>query len=165
MSGESITALAAAGGLAVVQAAGTDAWTGVRRAVARLLGRGNPEQEALELDRLDRTENALAPGRSGQVIEAERLRWEGVWQTRIEALFENCPPSEAELLAAELQNLVAQAGRYFGAMPSNGGTGVAAGRDVSVQADRGSLAGGAVHVEGGVRLGGPFPEPPREGSH
>ena len=36
--GEGIAALAAAGGAAVVQAAGTDAWGGVRTLVARLLG-------------------------------------------------------------------------------------------------------------------------------
>ncbi|MEU6172343.1 hypothetical protein ABZ832_10455 [Streptantibioticus parmotrematis] len=36
---EALAAPAAAGGTAVVQAAGTDAWTEVRRTVARLLGR------------------------------------------------------------------------------------------------------------------------------
>lgn len=165
MSGESVAALAAAGGLAVVQAAGTDAWAGVRRAVARLLGRGNPEQEALELERLDRTENALVSGGSRQVVEAERLRWEGVWQTRLEALFENCPPAEAGLLTAELQHLLAGAGQSLEATSLSGEKGVMAGRDMSVRADRGSVAGGAVHVEGGVRLEGPFRHSPREGSH
>ncbi|MGW3466207.1 hypothetical protein ACWDE9_44675, partial [Streptomyces olivaceoviridis] len=35
---QALTALAAAGGAAVVQAAGTDAWTGLRQAVARWFG-------------------------------------------------------------------------------------------------------------------------------
>lgn len=69
MAGEALAALAAAGGVAIVQAAGTDAWAGVRRTAARLLGRGDPQQESAELGRLDQTETALVscePDRESQ---------------------------------------------------------------------------------------------------
>jgi hypothetical protein len=56
---QALTALAAAGGTAVVQAAGTDAWTGLRQAVARWFGRGDRQRERVELERLDRTAGEL----------------------------------------------------------------------------------------------------------
>lgn len=41
MLGEALTALAAAGGTVVVQAAGTSGWQGFQRAVARWFARGD----------------------------------------------------------------------------------------------------------------------------
>ncbi|MFZ3474947.1 hypothetical protein ACODT3_01270 [Streptomyces sp. 4.24] len=52
-------ALAAAGGAAVVQAAGTDAWTGLRQAVAGWFARGDARREQAALERLDQTADAL----------------------------------------------------------------------------------------------------------
>lgn len=88
MLDQALTALAAAGGAAVVQAAGTDLWTGLRQAVAGWFGRGDAEREQAELQRLDRTAAEL---RSAPADEAERLRIraEAAWQARMEALLEN----------------------------------------------------------------------------
>jgi hypothetical protein len=47
MLAEAFTALAAASGSAVIQAAGTDAWEGFRRQVARLLGQGDQQREQM----------------------------------------------------------------------------------------------------------------------
>ncbi|MFC9331267.1 hypothetical protein [Kitasatospora sp. NPDC057015] len=55
---EGLTAMAAAGGAGVVQAAGTDAWTTLRARVARLLGRGRQDAEEAALERLGRTRQA-----------------------------------------------------------------------------------------------------------
>jgi hypothetical protein len=52
---EALTALAAAGGTAVVQAAGKDAWTGFRGRVAKWFARGDTGREQVALERLDRT--------------------------------------------------------------------------------------------------------------
>lgn len=57
---EWVAAAVAAGGTAVVQAAGTDAWAIVRQRTARLLSRDDPERERTELMRLDQTATDLA---------------------------------------------------------------------------------------------------------
>ena len=50
---EAMTALASqAGGAAVVQAAGTDAWEGFRQRVAGFLRRGDHQREGVELERV-----------------------------------------------------------------------------------------------------------------
>lgn len=58
---EGMAALAAAGGAAVVSAAGTELWETFRSQVARLLGRGNDATEQITLERLDRTAAELEP--------------------------------------------------------------------------------------------------------
>ncbi|MFI5689937.1 hypothetical protein [Streptomyces sp. NPDC051636] len=60
MLAEAMTATAAAGGSAVVQAAGTDFWAWCRVRGARLIGRGDPARETEALERLDQTASALA---------------------------------------------------------------------------------------------------------
>lgn len=153
MSAEAVAAVAAAGGMAVVQAAGTDAWTTVRRAVARLLGRGSPEQEAAELTRLDQMQTALAG--AGDLV-GQRERWEGVWQTRLELLLESVDAEERLAAVRQLTEIAALArARGLGVQTGNGG--VAAGGDVRVSADGGSVAGAVVRVEGGVHVAGPLP--------
>ncbi|GHH73617.1 hypothetical protein GCM10018781_38430 [Kitasatospora indigofera] len=100
-----LAALAAAGGTAVVQAAGTDAWNGFRTRVARLIGRGDGQREHAELERLDRTADvleAVGPGEAEQV----RIRQEASWQTRFEALLESLTDVEREQVAAELRILL-----------------------------------------------------------
>jgi hypothetical protein len=102
---EALAALAAAGGTAVVQAAGTDAWTGLRTRVARLLGRGEVQREQAELERLDQTATALeAVG----PVEAERMRirQEASWQARFEFLLESLTEDERAQVAAELEDLL-----------------------------------------------------------
>ncbi len=102
---EALTALAAAGGGAVVQAAGTDAWNGLRRRVADTLGRGDAAREHAELERLDHTARILAPGASAD-ITAERLRQEGLWQGRFETLLESLDAPGREHTAQQLHELL-----------------------------------------------------------
>ncbi|AZQ32106.1 hypothetical protein EJ357_47725 [Streptomyces cyaneochromogenes] len=140
--------------MAVVQAAGTDAWATVRRAVARLLGRGHPEQEAAELTRLDQMETALADSSD---LLGQRGRWEGVWQTRLELVLESVDVEERLAAVEKLTEIVALA-RSGGPGLQAGAGGVAAGGDVQVRAEGGSVAGAVVRVEGDVQLGGsPLP--------
>lgn len=153
VSAEAVAALAAAGGMAVVQAAGTDAWQSVRQAVARLLGRGDAERETAELTRLDQMESVLTV--QGDVVD-QRRRWEAVWQTRLEMLLEALDTQGRAAAAEQLTELVAAAQRSRGGMQASPG-GVAAGGDVRIAADSGSVAGAVVQVEGGVHLTGPFP--------
>ncbi|CAM5246154.1 hypothetical protein ACTFBT_38550 [Streptomyces microflavus] len=104
---EGLIAVAAAGGSAVVQAAGTDAWNGIRDGFARLFGRGEPGREQAELERLDQTRSALeAAGEGAQRVQIAQV---ARWQTRLETLLEELPAAEQQLVVAELQALVAQA--------------------------------------------------------
>ncbi|WP_058046790.1 hypothetical protein [Streptomyces roseifaciens] len=110
MLSEALTAAAAAGGTAVVQTAGTDAWTGLRERVARWFGRGDGTRERGELERLDRTAGALeTAARSGQT-ERTRDRQEAVWQDRFETLLEGLPAEQREAAAEELKALVEKYG-------------------------------------------------------
>lgn len=156
MLSEAMTALAAAGGTAVVQAAGTDAWTGVRRQVARWFGRGNPQREHAELERLDQTAGELEAARPTEV-ERVRIRQEAAWQGRIEALLENLEDIERARVADELRTLLARQTPHRGVSAGQGG--LAVGGDVNVRADHGSAA--AVSM-GNVTLGNPSQPGPHQ---
>ncbi|MFE5482381.1 hypothetical protein [Streptomyces sp. NPDC056527] len=106
---EGLMAVAAAGGGAIVQAAATDAWAGIRSGVARILGRGDTGREQAELERLDQTRAELES--VGDGVGAERVQTVLVtrWQTRLEMLLEQLPEGERQQVAAELQALVEQA--------------------------------------------------------
>ncbi|MFJ3789486.1 hypothetical protein [Kitasatospora sp. NPDC090091] len=104
---EALTALAAAGGAGIVQAAGTDVWAEVRGRVARLLGRGRPAAEQAVLERLDRTGAALeAATPEERVLVAERQG--ASWQTRLEDFLEGLDPTEQAEAGARLRELLAQ---------------------------------------------------------
>ncbi|MFK4100855.1 hypothetical protein ACI2L1_12425 [Streptomyces sp. NPDC019531] len=105
---EALTALAAAGGAAVVQAAGTDAWEGLRSQLAQWLGRGDAERERGELDRLDGSAADLADAEPG-IAEQIRSRQEAVWQTRIESMLEDLGNEQRARAAAELRQLLDEA--------------------------------------------------------
>ncbi|MGW6360163.1 hypothetical protein ACWFR5_34610 [Streptomyces sp. NPDC055092] len=137
MLSEAMTALAAAGGTAVVQAAGTDAWTGVRQQVASWFGRGNPQREHAELERLDQTVGELEAAQPTEV-ERVRIRQEAAWQGRMEALLESLENIEQARVADELRTLLAQQASH--SVVSAGQNGLAVGGDVDVRADRGSAA-------------------------
>ncbi|MER5974525.1 hypothetical protein ABT112_33295 [Streptomyces sp. NPDC002055] len=107
MLNEALMAVAGAGGTAIVQAAGTDAWTGLRQRVARLIGRGDAQRERAELERLDRTAQALDEADAGGT-ERARLRQEASWQTRFESLLESLEEAEQQQVAAGLQALVSE---------------------------------------------------------
>lgn len=93
----------------MVQAAGSDAWEGLRSRLARWFGRGDAERERAELERLDRSAADLEAADIG-TAERVRARQETVWQTRIEALLEGLGDDEQRAQAvAELQQLLEQA--------------------------------------------------------
>ncbi len=153
---ESLTALAAAGGAAVVQAATTDAWTGLRERVARWFGRGDGELERVQLERLDRSAAELVAGGGS---EQERALQATVWQTRIEDLLEGLDGEQQEQAATELRALLADTAAAPGVSAAAGG--VAAGRDVSVTAEGGSIAAAVLH--GGAHIGPPPVPDPSQG--
>ncbi|MGJ5829041.1 tetratricopeptide repeat protein [Streptomyces ossamyceticus] len=111
MPEQSWAALTAAGGTAVVRAAGgstgthTDAWAGLRRAVAAWFARGDAERERAELDRLDRTAAALTSAPAPD--DTTRIRQEAAWQTRFEERLEHLDPAERVRAAEELRTLLA----------------------------------------------------------
>jgi hypothetical protein len=100
---ESLTALALAGGTAVVQAAGTDAWNGLRSRVGDLFARGDAARADAELERLDHTAEVLS---SANDFGSELLRQEGVWQGRFEALLESFDAAGQERAAEQLQEML-----------------------------------------------------------
>ncbi|MFE2302677.1 hypothetical protein ACFXAW_31330 [Streptomyces sp. NPDC059445] len=149
MLAEALTALAAAGGTAVVEAAGSDSWTLLRRRVAQLLGQGDSEREHAALERLDHTSQELEtaePDRTSTV----QISQAASWRTRFEMLLESATDAEQRVIAAELHGLLADLGLAPGTPPAAGG--VTAGRDVNINA-----AGGvaAAVINGGVQLGTP----------
>ena len=106
MLAEALTALAAAGGTAVVQAAGNDAWAGFRARVAKWFARGDAEREQVVLERLDRTAAALEAAGPGEV-ERVRAGQEASWQTLFEILLEGLDGEEQQRAADELRDLLA----------------------------------------------------------
>ncbi|MFF8378409.1 hypothetical protein ACF07V_20040 [Streptomyces sp. NPDC015661] len=151
---EVVTALAATGGAAVVQAAGTDAWGGFRTAVARWFGRGRPERERVEIERLDRSAAALEAGH-----EVDRAREEGLWQARFEALFESVDGADRAQAVTELRSLLTTH-VPVGPVVTADRAGLSVGGDADVRADRGSVA--ALRM-GDVVLGSPSQPGPDEG--
>ncbi|MFF4389108.1 hypothetical protein ACFY0G_20310 [Streptomyces sp. NPDC001552] len=126
MLDEAMVALAASVGSGVVQAAGTDAWSALRNRLARLFGRGDRQQETVQLERLDRTAAELtAVGQDGNGPEGngneERSRHGAAWRTRTEDLLEGLDPDERSAAAAELRALLDEAAQA--ARPAAGGAG------------------------------------------
>ncbi|MFG3507996.1 hypothetical protein ACGF5F_21130 [Streptomyces sp. NPDC047821] len=97
--------VAAAFGLAVVQAVGTDAWSAFRDRAARVVGRGDGETARVELERLDRTASVLDRA-DGAERERVGLRQEGAWQAHVERVLEALPDGERADAVAELEALV-----------------------------------------------------------
>ncbi|UYB37820.1 hypothetical protein SLV14_000104 [Streptomyces sp. Je 1-4] len=151
-------ALAAAGGAAVVQAAGTDLWAGFRQRVAQLLGRGDTQREQAELERLDRTA-AVVRTVGPDTEERARIVEEVSWRTRFETLLESSAPEERALVAAELRALLADATPSTATSASAGG--FAAGGRVDIHAESGAIAAGVINGE--VRVGTPWPPGPSQG--
>ncbi|WP_405787232.1 hypothetical protein OG753_04220 [Streptomyces sp. NBC_00029] len=156
MLAESLTALAAAAGAGVVQAATTDAWAGFRDRVAQWFGRGDQRREQVQLERLDRTAAALT---AGEGTEHERDLLAREWQTRFEGVLEDLDEPERERAAAELQVLLPES--TAASRVSAGPGGVAAGRDIHVKAEQGSIA--AAVLQGGAQIGHPPVPDPSQG--
>ncbi|MCX4527419.1 MULTISPECIES: hypothetical protein [unclassified Streptomyces] len=157
---EALLALATAGGTAVVQAAGTEAWEGFRGRLAGWFGRGDSDRERGELVRLDRSASELAAaGPDGDTgAERARIRQEAMWQARFEGLLENLPDDERERAAEELRALL---DTHAAPGVSAGDSGFAVGGDVHVRADHGSIAAAVIH--GGAHLSPPPPPAPSQG--
>jgi len=134
---EALTALAAAGGTAVVQAAGKDAWTGFRARVAKWFARGDAEREQVALERLDRTAAALEAAGPGEV-ERVRARQEASWQTRFEIMLEGLDGEEQQRTADELHALLV--GFAGGRAAAVGQGAVAVAGDVDIHAETGGTA-------------------------
>jgi hypothetical protein len=157
---EALTALAAAGGTAVVQAAGTDLWTGIRDRVARVFSHGNTREATRIVERLDQTAQSLDPnGKTEEELTDARVRLGAVWQARFEDLLEEADDREREELATQVRELVAFASRHDIDVSAGVG-GVAVGGHVNITANDSSVAAGVIH--GGVTLGNPsVPGPER----
>lgn len=161
MLDEALTALAATGGTAVIQAAGTTAWQEFQQSLARWFGRGDEERERTVLERLDHDADALAAvGETGDVGEIERVRigQQAAWQTRFEAVLESLHGDEREQAAQFLRTLLAA---YSSAdRISAGDGGQAVGGNVEIRADHGSAA--ALRM-GDVALHNPPQPGPQQG--
>ncbi|MBK3575160.1 hypothetical protein JHN63_15335 [Streptomyces sp. MBT65] len=117
MLSEIMTAGAAAGGTAVVQAVGTDVWVWLRSRGARLIGRGDPARENDALDRLDRTAAALTAAADEADRERLLVLHQRLWQGEFASLLELLAPAERDRALAELHALE----REFGGSGSSGG--------------------------------------------
>jgi hypothetical protein len=104
-----IDALAALAGNTIVAAAVTDAFDGVRAAVARIFGRGAPDSRVQR--RLDATRQQLAAAAPGD-LENARAAQLRQWQTRLADLLADHPEAAADLraLIAEFRADVPEAG-------------------------------------------------------
>jgi len=149
---ESLIALAALAGNTVVAAATTDAWEAARKKFAQLLGRGDRDGTRLAESRLDQTRQQLE-GVTGQELERAQAELGRAWQVRLQDLLEEDPSIEADLRAL-VQEI--QAALPAG-MVSATDHAVAAGRDVTITADRGGVAAGVIHGDGAL------PNPPGPG--
>ncbi|MFF3727736.1 hypothetical protein ACFYYM_35815 [Streptomyces erythrochromogenes] len=157
---EALATLAVSGGTAVVQAAGQDAWDGLRSQLARWFGRGDAQREDEELERLSRTAEALrtAPGEEPEQL---RSRYAGIWQNRIEDMLESLEGRERAEAAEALRSLLAESERA-GLNVSAADGGVAAAGDINMQAGPGSVVAAA--IRGNVHVGpvSPPESPPEE---
>ncbi|MGD6742993.1 hypothetical protein ACOKM3_14245 [Streptomyces sp. BH106] len=132
-----MAALAAAGGTAVVQAAGTDAWTGFRQRTALWFSRGIPQRENAELERLDRTADGLESAGPAE-LEQVRIRQQAAWQARIEVFLESLDGTERDQAAEQLNALLEQCIPQGGVSAGQGGQAV--GGNVDIRADHGAVA-------------------------
>ena len=148
MLAEALTALASAGGTAVVQAAGNDAWTGFRARVAKWFARGDTGREHGALERLDRTAAALEAAEPDEV-ERVRAGQEASWQTMFELLLEGLDGGEQQRAADELRDVLA--GFAGGGTAAVGPGAVAVAGDVGIHGETG---GAAAWQMGSVQIGG-----------
>ncbi|MEU0645983.1 hypothetical protein [Streptomyces umbrinus] len=154
-----LMALASAAGMAVAQAAGTDAWQGFRERVARLFGRGPAPESGHQtaLERLDRTASELE---RTSPDAAERVADEAAaaWGTRFQDLLEDSDEAGRGQAAAQLRELVALAQQARGGVAA-AGEGIAIGGNAHIQARDHGVA--AVKM-GDVNTGNPSRPGPDE---
>ncbi|WP_328792860.1 MULTISPECIES: hypothetical protein [unclassified Streptomyces] len=151
---ETLTALAAAGGTAVVQAAGTSTWQGFQQAVSRWFGHG--DEEAIRVD-LDRSAQMLAAAREDDDVMAVRDE-QAAWQTRFAVALASLAEPERRSAAEALAALIQATPHADGV--SAAGDGLAVRGKVEIRADHGSVA--ALRM-GDVSLGNPSQSGPPQG--
>ncbi|MFF7754315.1 tetratricopeptide repeat protein [Streptomyces sp. NPDC007971] len=144
MLAEALAAAAAAGGTAMVQAAGTDAWASVRSRIARAFGQGNPRVEAAVSAELDQAATAVR-GSPEQFAAVRRM-----WQSRFEGLLQELDPPEREM-AAQLLREAAAVSQVTAAV---GPHSLAVSGRLEVSADPGGVAAGVVESALAVRRAG-----------
>ena len=98
MLADTLMALPSLAGNTVVAAATTDAWEAAGQRFARLLGRGDPEQEQLAERRLAETREQLT-GAEGADLEQARAALAERWAGRLADLLEEYPDAETDLRA------------------------------------------------------------------
>ncbi|MFE6697833.1 hypothetical protein [Streptomyces sp. NPDC057718] len=157
MLAEGLAALAAAGGAAIVQAAGTSAWQSLQQSVAQWFARGDGERERVELERLDRSAAALETAQNDERVGV-RSGQQGAWQARFEQTLENLSDSEREEAAEILRALLRTHTPADGVeAPADGPT---IHGNVDIRADHGSAA--AVQMRD-VTIGTPPQPGPQQG--
>ncbi|WP_406836253.1 hypothetical protein ACICHK_07130 [Streptomyces sp. AHU1] len=152
---EVLVGLAASGGTAVVQAAGTDAWDQLSRRVAQWFGRGHAGLAEDELERLNGTAGELRAADGSARVRADQ---ESLWRDRIAAVLEGLESDEQERAAAELWRLLAP---YAVPRARADGAGVVVEQDITVRADNQSIA--AYNMFGGAHIGLPTTRDPSHG--
>ncbi len=134
---EALTALAATGGTAVVQAAGTSSWQGLQHAVARWFGRGQEDRELAARERLALSAAALAESDAETVVHI-RVREQALWQARIETVLESLGDDERESAVAALRVVLRE--QATSSAVSAGDDGQAIGGSVHISAHHGAAA-------------------------
>ncbi|MEU4210752.1 hypothetical protein AB0F13_12295 [Streptomyces sp. NPDC026206] len=115
MLNETMTALAAAGGTAFAQAAGTHWYDRPRSITARLLGRGDAERERAVAQQLDSTVAGLETADDPEAV-AGRIRQEAaIW---FGSLLMNLDDAAREEAAGQLRELIRLAEEATAAAPS-----------------------------------------------
>ncbi|MFF4208071.1 hypothetical protein ACFYZE_01645 [Streptomyces sp. NPDC001796] len=110
MLAEAVTAAAAAGGTAMVEAAGSDLWAWCKARGARLIGRGDPERENDARERLDRTAAALAAASDDAERERVRTVHARLWRGEFASLLETLDGAEQQRVVTELRTLAEEFG-------------------------------------------------------
>jgi len=174
---EGLMALAQFAGQTVAAAAITDVWEVARQKFARLVGRGDPKKTETVGRWLTETQEQLAAAQ-GAALEPVRAVQARRWEGRFADLLDEYPDiagdlrALAEEIAARLPTGAISAadhsvaagrdvvGVIHGDVAPPGERAAAAGRDVTITAEGGSVAGQTV---GDVTLGSPSPHPPQPG--
>ena len=154
---EWMTAAAGVVAGAIGKEAGSSFWKDVLRpGLASLFsgvsGKLGERRAKRALENLDRTAVEIE---SSDTPETAREKAVVLWEERLEDLLADLDEEDREPFAQALAELAAKVEEYEG---SGGGVsasdqGIAAGRDVNIKADRGSVA--ANTINGGVHLGNP----------
>lgn len=153
---EALIALAAAGGTGLVQAAATDAWATAKAGMARLLGRGRPQQVAVIEARLESSRAQLVT-LAGHELEQVRQRQAQAWATRLEDLLEEDPDAAGPL--RRLLDELAAAG--VPGVVSASDHGVAVGGNLSNTASGGGVAAAVIHGAVSTNRNPPLPDQDR----